>query len=178
MSQITVDDKFPTSVNPKYVPYAKANDHLTACANPIELNLAKEFAGKTVVVTAAPGAFTPTCTEQHIPDYLKHLQDFKDKGVSKIIVLTANDPFVLAAWGKALGYKDEENYIVFASDPLSKISKSLGDSYVEDLSAAGFGVRTGRYVVIVKNGVIDYLANEDGLGFSEISSANTVLERL
>ncbi|KAK6464255.1 alkyl hydroperoxide reductase [Scheffersomyces coipomensis] len=175
---IEVNEKFPTNVNPKYIPYSKANDHITACANPIDLNLAKEFAGKTVVVTAAPGAFTPTCTEQHIPDYLKHLQDFKDKGVDKIIILTANDPFVLAAWGKALGYKDEENYVVFATDPLAKISKELGESYVEDLSSAGFGIRTARYAGLVVDGTIKFLENEESLGFTDISSASNILEKI
>ena len=170
--------QFPTDINPKYIPYSNANDELTACANPIELDLAKVFKGNKVIVTGAPGAFTPTCTEQHIPNYLKSLEQFKAKGVSKVIVLTANDPFVLAAWGKALGYKDEENYIVFATDPLAKISKSLGDQYIADLSGAGFGIRTNRYVAIVDNGEIKYLENEEGLGFSEISEASTILEKL
>ncbi|KAK6454957.1 alkyl hydroperoxide reductase [Scheffersomyces xylosifermentans] len=173
-----VGDKFPTSINPKYVPYTKENDKLTACANPIELNLAKEFAGKTVVVTAVPGAFTPTCTEQHIPDYLKNLQAFKDKGVSRIIVLSANDPFVLSAWGKALGYKEEENFIVFANDPLAKISSELGDKYTADLSSVGFGVRTARYAGIVVDGKITFLQNEDELGFTEISSSKNILDRI
>lgn len=175
---LTNDDKFPTTPKPKYIPYSKANDSLTACANPIELDLAKEFAGKTVVITAVPGAFTPTCTEQHIPDYLKNLEKFKAKGVSKIVVLSANDPFVMAAWGKALGYKDEENYIVFATDPLAKISLELGDSYVADLSSAGFGVRTARYAALVVDGEISFLENEDSLGFTEISSAKNLLDRI
>ncbi|ODV80620.1 alkyl hydroperoxide reductase, partial [Suhomyces tanzawaensis NRRL Y-17324] len=175
---VTMSGNFPTSINPKYIPYTNANSEVTACANPIELNLAKEFAGNKVVITAVPGAFTPTCTEQHIPDYLAHLKEFKAKGVSRIIVLSANDPFVLAAWGKALGYKEEENYVVFATDPLAQISKQLGDEYTADLSSAGFGFRTNRWAAIVDDGEIAFLQNEEGLGFSEISKSETLLERL
>ncbi|EGV61487.1 peroxiredoxin [Yamadazyma tenuis] len=170
----------PTDFKLKYVPIDGSNHELTSCKPPVELDLAKEFAsGKTVVVTGAPGAFTPTCTEQHIPDYLKHIKDFKAKGVDRVIVLTANDPFVNAAWGKALGYVDDENYFVFASDPEAKFSSKLGgDTYAVDMSKAGMGIRTSRYTSIIKDGSLTFLGNEDTLGFSDISAASTVLERL
>ncbi|CQB89605.1 Putative peroxiredoxin sll1621 [Chlamydia trachomatis] len=172
------DGKFPTNIEPKYIPYSKDHASLTACANPIPLDLKSLFPNNTVVVTAVPGAFTPTCTEQHIPDYLKHLKDFKDKGVKKIIVLSANDPFVMAAWAKALGYTDEENYVIFATDPNASISKELGDGFVADLTLAGMGLRLQRYASIVVNGEITYLETEDSLGFLEISSAETILKRI
>lgn len=173
-----MSQSFPTKVNPKYIPYNKVNDSILACVAPIELDLAHEFKDHKVVVTAVPGAFTPTCTEQHIPDYLKHLEEFKAKGVHRIIVLSANDPFVMAAWGKALGYRDEENFVIFATDPNAVISKELGDNYVADLSNVGFGLRLQRYASIVENGDIKFLENEDSLGFTEISSAKNILERL
>ncbi|EGW35446.1 uncharacterized protein SPAPADRAFT_58681 [Spathaspora passalidarum NRRL Y-27907] len=170
--------KFPTNINPKYIPYTKLHDGVLSCDVPVELNLANTFKGKKVVVTAVPGAFTPTCTEQHIPDYLKNLAEFKKKGIDKIVVLSANDPFVMAAWGKALGYRDEENYIVFATDPNATISKQLGDNYVADLSAVGFGLRLQRYAALVEDGEIKYLGNEDELGFTEISSAKNLLDQI
>ncbi|KAG7666051.1 uncharacterized protein J8A68_000481 [[Candida] subhashii] len=169
---------FPTKINPKYIPYTKDKDAVIACAVPIELDLAHVFKGHKVIVTGVPGAFTPTCTEQHIPDYLKNIQEFKDRGVHKVIVLSANDPFVMAAWGKALGYRDEENFFIFASDPNAAISKQLGENYVADLTSAGFGLRLQRYAAIVNNGDIKFLENEDSLGFTEISSAKNLLERL
>lgn len=66
-----------------------------------------EFATKKVVLVAVPGAFTPTCQEQHITSYLAHLADFKAKGVDAIIFIATNDAFVMSAWGKANGVKDE-----------------------------------------------------------------------
>lgn len=175
---LKINDKFPTDHTIKYIPYSKANDSPVACGNPAQYDLAKELPGKKVIITAAPGAFTPTCTEQHIPAYLKHLKDFKSKGIDKIIVLTANDPFVLSAWAKALGYKDEENYVIFGTDPLGQISKEIGDDYVVDMSKAGFGLRTSRYVSVVDNGKIIYLANEDDAGSFKASDPNIVLAAL
>lgn len=173
-----MSDAFPTDIKLKYVPYSKAAEDIAACANPIELDLAKLFPGKTIVLTSAPGAFTPTCTEQHIPGYLKLVDEFKKKGVDKIVVITANDPFVNAAWGKALGYKNDENYVVFASDPNAALSKKLGDNYIADLTSAGFGVRTGRYAAIVKDGKTEFLESENGGGFTDISAASNILEHL
>ncbi|RLV96206.1 hypothetical protein JA1_000291 [Spathaspora sp. JA1] len=173
-----MSEEFPSKINPKYVPYNKAHAEVISCDVPVELNLTNTFKGKKVVVTGVPGAFTPTCSEEHIPDYLKHLADFKAKGVDKIIVLSANDPFVMAAWGKALGYRDEENYIVFANDPNAAISKQLGDNYVADLSAVGFGLRLQRYAALVVDGEIKYLGNEDELGYTEISSAKNLLDQI
>ncbi|RCK58932.1 putative peroxisomal peroxiredoxin [Candida viswanathii] len=170
--------QFPTNINPKYIPFSKENSGVLTCGNPIDLNLKDLFKDSTVVVTGAPGPFTPVCSEQHIPDYLKHLKDFKDKGVKKVVVLTANDPFVMAAWGKALGYTDEENYIIFATDPNAEISKELGEDFVVDLSSAGFGLRLQRYAALVVNGDITYLKSEKDLGFTDISSAETILKKI
>lgn len=169
----------PTDTPLKYIPITKETTGVVSCGNPIELNLSKILPGNKVIITGAPGAFTPTCTEEHIPDYLKHIEDFKKKGVSKVIVLTANDPFVTSAWGKALGYTDEENYFIFASDYNAEFSKKLGgDDYGVDLSKAGLGIRTGRYVALIDDGKLTLIENEDGLGYSAISSAKTILDKL
>lgn len=66
-----------------------------------------EFANKKVVLVAVPGAFTPTCQQQHVPSYLAKLEEFKSKGVDQIIFIASNDAWVMAAWGKANGVKDE-----------------------------------------------------------------------
>lgn len=174
-----MSSKFPTDIQPTYIAYVPENHGVEACGVPQALDLEKEFKDRLVVITAAPGAFTPTCTANHIPGYLSNLHNFKKKGVDRIIVLSANDPFVLAAWGKALGLRDEKNYVLFAMDPLAKISKELGDSYVKDLSGVGFGLRTARWTAIVKNGEIVYLESEDdGTGFTEKTAAETILDRI
>ena len=66
-----------------------------------------EFQNKKVVLVAVPGAFTPTCQEQHVPSYLANLEKFKAKGVDQIIVIASNDAWVMSAWGKANGVKDD-----------------------------------------------------------------------
>ena len=69
--------------------------------------LTTEFASKKVVLVAVPGAFTPTCQQQHVPSYLAKLPEFKSKGVDQIVFIASNDAWVMAAWGKANGVKDE-----------------------------------------------------------------------
>ncbi|KAI5970535.1 hypothetical protein CANMA_000444 [Candida margitis] len=170
--------QFPTDVKPKYVPYDNEHSEILKAGAPKPLNLQEELKDGTVIITAIPGAFTPTCSLKHIPDYIKNVEQFKKHGVKKVIVLAVNDPFVLSAFGKAVGYKDEENFVVFATDPEGKISSQLGDDYVLDLSSAGLGKRLQRYAVIVKNGEVVYLANEDGGDFTDISSAETLLKKL
>lgn len=92
--------------------------------------------------------------------------------------MAVNDPFVLSAFGKSVGYKDEENFVIFATDPEGQISSKLGDDYVLDLSSAGLGKRLQRYAAVVKDGEVVYLANEDGGDFTDISSAETLLRKL
>lgn len=113
-----------------------------------------------------------------MPTYLNNIKNFKSKGVDKIIVLTDNDPFVNSAWGKALGYKDEENYVIFATDPNAALSKNLGKEFIADMTDDGFGVRTSRYAAIIDNGVIKYLESEDGGGFTSTTNANDLLKKL
>lgn len=170
--------KFPTNVKPKYVPYDNKHSEILNAGDPKPLDLAEEFKDGTVVITAIPGPFTPTCSLKHIPDYIKNADKLKNKGVKRVIVLAVTDPFVLSAFGKASGYKSEENFVIFATDPEGKISSQLGDDYLLDLSSAGLGQRLQRYAAIVKNGEVVYLANEDGGDFTDTSSAETLLNKL
>lgn len=174
---VSANDAFPTEVQLPYIPYTKENESITACANPLKLNLEK-FADKVVVITAAPGAFTGTCTEQHVPDFTKHEADFKSKGVDKVVILTANDPFVNAAWAKALGHKDESNYFTFASDPNASLSKSLGTTFVADLTAVGFGVRTARWSAIIDHGKVKYISTSGGTDYTKDINVDTILSHL
>lgn len=170
--------QFPTDVKAKYVPYDNQHSEILKAGDPKPLDLAAELKDGTVVITAIPGAFTPTCSLKHIPEYIKNVDKLKKKGVKRVIVLAVNDPFVMSAFGKAVGYKNEENFVVFATDPEGQISSQLGEDYVLDLSNAGLGKRLQRYAAIVKDGEIFYLANEDGGDFTEKSSAETLLDKL
>lgn len=169
---LSVGDSFPSGVKFTYVPWHEENKDVAACGIPTAFDVDKKLGGKKFVVVAVPGAFTPTCTANHIPPFKEHLAAFKKAGVEEIIVIAANDPFVMAAWGKALGFKDE---IIFASDPLASFSESIGWS--QDLSDKGLGVRTDRYALIVDNGKVTYAKKEPGPGVS-VSGAEALLEAL
>lgn len=172
------DDKFPTSPSPSYIPLTSSTSDIIVGGEPQELDLVKLFANLTVVITCAPGAFTPTCTQAHIPAYLSHQKQFKARGVDRVIIMCNNDPFVMNAWARALGYKDDDNYFVFATDPNAEISAQLGDSYVLDLTKKGMGKRTARYSAIVKNGKISYLEYEPEGKYGNAVGVNDVLEKL
>ncbi|CDK27722.1 unnamed protein product [Kuraishia capsulata CBS 1993] len=169
---VSVGDSFPTDVKLQYIPWSEENAGVLACSIPIPYDLEKKLPGRTVVFVAVPGAFTPTCTANHIPPFVEKIGELKAKGVDDVVILSANDAFVQAAWGKALGAKDE---LIFASDPLASLSAELG--FTLDLSSNGFGIRTGRYAAIVKDGKITYLSQEPGAGVT-VSGFDTVLAAL
>lgn len=143
---------FPKGVKFNYVPYSPEDSDVLACGAPIALDLDKEIAGKKVVLVAVPGAFTPTCTADHIPPFLSKIKDLKAKGVDEVIVLAANDPFVMSAWGKALQGADKAKFV---SDPNSQFAKANGLEL--DLTEKGMGVRVKRFAAIVDNGKVTYI---------------------
>ena len=130
------------------------------------------FSGKKVVLFAVPGAFTPTCTAEHLPGYVRQSETIRKKGVEEIICLSVNDPFVMDAWGKTQAV---EGKVSMVSDGSGHFSHAMG--LETDLRTVGFGLRSKRYAMIVDDGVIAHLNVEDGLGL-EISDASTMLELL
>jgi len=131
------------------------------------------FDGKKVVLFALPGAFTPTCSNQHLPGFLKHADEILKKGVSKIACLSVNDAFVMGAWGKDQGVGDK---ILMLADGSGAFTKALGLSL--DLSAHGMGERSTRYAMIVDNRVVKFLGIESNPGVATESSAEKVLGAL
>ncbi|HEX2841961.1 peroxiredoxin [Hyphomicrobium sp.] len=113
------------------------------------------FDGKTVVLFAVPGAFTPTCSEQHLPGFIGALDALKAKGVSTIACTAVNDVFVLNAWSKARG----ADGITMLADGNADFAKALGLNV--DLTPFGLGTRSQRYAMIVEDGVVKYLAIEN-----------------
>jgi glutaredoxin/glutathione-dependent peroxiredoxin len=130
------------------------------------------FGGKKVVVFAVPGAFTPTCSAQHLPGYLNNAEEIKAKGVDEIVCLSVNDVFVMGAWGREQGAGGKVRML---ADGSGDLTKALGLEF--DLSEKGLGVRSKRYAMIVENGVVKTLNNEDGGGLS-VSSAEEILKSL
>ncbi|WP_439542186.1 peroxiredoxin [Hyphomicrobium sp.] len=111
--------------------------------------------GKKVVLFAVPGAFTPTCSEQHLPGFVGLADDFKTKGADMVACTAVNDVFVLNAWSKARGAGD----ITMLADGNADFARALGLDI--DLGAFGLGTRSKRYAMIVNDGVVEYLAIED-----------------
>ncbi len=130
------------------------------------------FAGKKAVLFAVPGAFTPTCTAEHLPGYVRQSEAIRKKGVKEIICLSVNDPFVMEAWGKTQAV---EGKVSMVSDGSGRFSRAMGLEI--DLRTAGFGLRSKRYAMIVDDGVIVHLNVEDGLGL-ETSDASTMFDLL
>ncbi len=130
------------------------------------------FAGRKVVLFAVPGAFTPTCTMNHLPGFLQHAGEIMAKGVDAIACTAVNDVFVMNAWAKAAG---TEGKILMLADGSANFAKAIGLS--QDLTAAGMGVRSRRYAMIVENGVVKTLNVEEKPGLN-VSNAETILTQL
>jgi len=129
------------------------------------------FAGKRVALFAVPGAFTPTCSAKHLPSYVEKAGELKGKGVDEIACISVNDPFVMAAWGKADGSSD----IVMLADGNGAFADAVG--LAMDGSKFGMGKRSQRYSLVVNDGVVEQV-NVEAPGEYRASSAETMLEQL
>jgi peroxiredoxin len=138
-----------------------------------DVPLAELTRGKKVVVFAVPGAFTPTCSEKHLPGFLQQADAFKAKGIDRIVCVAVNDPFVLNAWEKATGI---DGRIEVLSDGNGELAKALGLDF--DASAVGLGTRSKRYAMMVEDGVVRTLLVEDVPSQAEKSSAAALLATL
>ncbi len=130
------------------------------------------FGGKKVVLFAVPGAFTPTCNDAHFPGYLIQNDNLREKGVDSIVCMAVNDPFVMAAWGKALNVGGR---VDLYADGNGDYAQALGLTL--DLSFIGLGTRSARFALLADDGVVKYLGVEPGKDVG-VSSAETVLESL
>ena len=131
------------------------------------------FKGKKVVLFAVPGAFTPTCSKNHLPGFVTNADAIKGKGINTIAVTSTNDAFVQNAWKQAA---DPDNKIEFLSDGNADFAKALGLDL--DASAMGLGTRSKRYSMIVDDGVVKSLNIEDAPGKADISGAENLLKQL
>ena len=130
------------------------------------------FGGKKVVIFAVPGAFTPTCSEHHLPGYIEQAEAIRARGVDSILCVSVNDAFVMGAWGRERGAGDA---VTMIADGNGDFSKAIGLDF--DGSGIGFGIRSQRYAAIVEDGIVTKLAVEEPMKF-EVSSAEAILEAL
>ena len=140
---------------------------------PAPVQLGEYTRGKKVVIFGLPGAFTPTCSEQHLPGFVERAQELRDKGVDAIACLTTADFFVMKAWGEQRGVDGKLDML---SDGNHEFIRSTGMSI--DLSDHGLGERSNRYAMIVDDGKVSWIGVEDNAGRAESSTAEAVLKRL
>jgi peroxiredoxin (alkyl hydroperoxide reductase subunit C) len=153
------------------IPSARVK-HMTA-NGPAEISTEELFKGKTVVVFGLPGAFTPTCSAKHVPGYLAKAADLKAKGVDTIACLSVNDAFVMGAWGKDQRVEDK---IMMLADGSAALTKALGLEL--DLTPHGMGLRSKRFAMVVKDGVVKHIAIEENPGALDVSSAEKMLAQV
>ena len=137
-----------------------------------EIGTGELLAGKKAVIFGLPGAFTPTCSAQHVPGYVKNAEALRGKGVDLIACVSVNDAFVMGAWGDDLGVGDK---VAMLADGNGDFTAAMG----LELDASGFGMgrRSRRYAMIVDDGVVSTLALEDGPGL-DVSAAEKILAAL
>ncbi|MBT8517190.1 peroxiredoxin [Polynucleobacter paneuropaeus] len=165
---IAVGQKLPNATLYEFI-----DEATEGCAmGPNTFEVEKHTAGKKIVIFALPGAFTPTCSAQHVPGYLAQYDALKAKGVDEIWCISVNDPFVMGAWGRDLKVGKK---IRMFGDGSAEFTKKLGMEF--DLIARGLGVRSQRYAMIVQDGVVKTLDLE-APGKFEVSDAASVLKQL
>lgn len=140
---------------------------------PAEVALNSILEGRTVVIFAVPGAFTPTCTLNHLPGFMENRDAILARGVDEIVCISVNDPFVVGAWADQAGGRDK---IRFVADWDAAFTKAIGMDI--DLSAGGLGIRSKRYSMLVKDGTVTALNIEDSPGKAVASGAAHMLEIL
>lgn len=139
---------------------------------PKQMRTAEIFGGKTVALFAVPGAFTPTCSAKHLPSFKEKAGELKAKGIDTIACTSVNDHFVMSAWAKDQGVAGD---ILMLSDGSGDFAKAVGLD--ADFSKFGMGLRSKRYSMIVKDGVVQNLNVEEG-GEYKVSSAEHMLTQL
>ena len=139
--------------------------------NPKTFKSSQIFNEKKIILVSVPGAFTPTCSNEHLPGYVKLYDEFKKKGIDDIYFVAANDPFVMEAWINSTA----ERNIKYLADSNFELLDATGLEI--DLTVAGLGKRLSRFAILIDNGLIKKIFDEEGGGL-EKSSAENLLKNL
>ncbi|MGH9081093.1 MAG: peroxiredoxin [Acidimicrobiales bacterium] len=139
---------------------------------PVPVQTGTVLGSGRAVLFAVPGAFTPTCSDYHLPSYIIRHDELKAKGVDTVACLSVNDPFVMAAWGEDRNVGD---LIMMLADGNGDFTKAVGLEM--DGSGFGLGTRSQRYAMVIEDGVVTALNVEPGPGLT-VSAADAVLAGL
>lgn len=162
---IQVGDKIPASTLMEYSEVE--GNGCSIGPNPVETQAAS--AGKTIAVFGLPGAFTPTCSAKHVPGYVEAFDELKAAGVDEVWCLSVNDAFVMGAWARDQKTGDKVRML---ADGSADFAKATGLTL--DLTGRGMGLRSNRYSMLVRDGVVKSL-NIEAPGKFEVSDAATLL---
>ena len=162
---LKVGDKLPAGTLSEFIEVEGDGCSL----GPNNFDLQKASAGKKIAIFAVPGAYTPTCSVQHVPGYVARASELKAAGVDEIWCVAVNDPFVMGAWGRDQKTTDK---IRMMADGSADFTKAAGLTL--DLTTRGLGIRSQRYSMLVVDGVVKTL-NIEGPGKFEVSDADTLL---
>ena len=138
---------------------------------PIKKNIEEILKNKKVVLFGLPGAYTSVCSAKHLPGYVNMYEEYKKKGIDKIICISVNDPFVMNAWGKENNVGEK---VLMIGDPFLNFTKAIGADV--DKSGRGLGVRSNRYTMLIDNLKVVKIKEEKDTGSCEVSAAKSFLE--
>ncbi|KAI4364219.1 hypothetical protein MLD38_020341 [Melastoma candidum] len=163
---LSVGDKLPDAT----LSYFDASDELQT------VSVSALTSGKKSILFAVPGAFTPTCSQKHVPSFIAKSAELKSKGVDTVACVSVNDAFVMKEWKKSLGVTDDEA-VLFLSDGNGEFTKKIGCELDLSDKPIGLGVRSRRYAMLVEDGVVKVLNLEEGGAFT-FSGAEDMLKVL
>jgi peroxiredoxin len=164
---IQIGDKLPAGTLQEFIEVEGEGCSL----GPNSFDIEKSTAGKTIAIFGLPGAFTPTCSAKHVPGYVESAEAFKAAGVDEIWCVSVNDAFVMGAWGRD---QKTAGKVRMMADGSAAFAQATGLTL--DLTARGMGLRSNRYSMLVKDGVVKAL-NIEGPGKFEVSDAATLLSQ-
>ena len=134
----------------------------------------REIIGDTkTILFGLPGAFTPTCSAKHLPGFAMATEKLKNKGITKVICVSVNDPFVMDAWGKNHNVKKK---ILMVGDSKGNFTRNIGAEL--DLTKRGLGVRSSRYTMLIEKGIILKISEEEVAGKCEVTTAENLLKEI
>ena len=137
---------------------------------PKRVSSSELFNKKKIILVGVPGAFTPTCSNEHLPGYIENYESFVSKGIDDIYFVSVNDPFVMDKWGESI-----KSNVKFIADSDGEFMKKSG--FEIDLSAAGLGNRLTRFSMLIDNGLIIEIFDENGPGL-DVSKASNMLDKI
>lgn len=149
----------------------KVNFKLTTSTSISDSSSEDFFKGRTVVLFGLPGAFTPVCSSEHVPGFTSNIEQLKGKGIDAIACLSVNDAFVMQAWGRDL---QTDGKVEMIADGNGDFTRLLGLEM--DGKPFGLGMRSQRFSMLVRDGIVEQLSIEESAGQCSITSAESILQ--